>query len=234
MTKYFVFMFLGACFFLLALPGVAAAEDHGDRVCIYKHDNFQGHQQCFRPGESVSDLKNVDVGSIRVFGHARAMLYEDRDFRGHEMAFTGDMRDLRRLPVNGGKNWHDHVGSLRVMSDYASDTSKLYIPDYDAGRFKPFFGTEVDEGVCVYDRPNYEGRRQCWGSGTEISDLNSSNWQDKIASVRIFGHGSLVGFRDADFHGQEVFIDHDAPDLANVPMRFSGNWNHEISSLQVR
>jgi hypothetical protein len=30
----------------------------------------------------VSDLKHADIASIRVFGHARAMLYEDRDFHG--------------------------------------------------------------------------------------------------------------------------------------------------------
>jgi hypothetical protein len=234
MSKYFVFMILGACLFLLAVPGLASAQDYGDRVCLYKNDNFHGHAQCYRPGEAVSDLRRMDVGSIRVFGHARVMLFEGRDFRGHEMDFTGDMRDLNRLPISGGKTWHDHVGSLRVASDYAFDTGKLYPPDYQTGRFKPYLSTDIEEGACVYDRPNYEGRRQCWGSGTEISDLSSANWQGKISSIRVFGHGSLVGFRDKDFHGQEVLIDHDISDLSNVPMRFSGSWDHEISSLQVR
>ena len=71
MTKYFLFMILSACFVLLIIPAFAAASaDHGDRVCIYKHDNFHGHEQCYRPGEEVSDLKHIDINSVRVFGHA--------------------------------------------------------------------------------------------------------------------------------------------------------------------
>src|SRR5215470_9710657 len=59
MTKCFLFMILSVCFVLLLVPAFAAASaDHGDRVCIYKHDNFHGHEQCYRAGEEVSDLKH--------------------------------------------------------------------------------------------------------------------------------------------------------------------------------
>jgi hypothetical protein len=78
----------------------------------------------------VSDLKHADITSIRVFGHARAMLYEDRDFHGRRMDFTGDMPDLKRVPISGSKQWHDHIGSLRVTSDSAINTGSIYVPDY--------------------------------------------------------------------------------------------------------
>jgi hypothetical protein len=77
----------------------------------------RGHEQRYRPGDEVSGLKHADIASIRVFGHARAMLYEDRDFHGRMMDFTGDMPDLKRVPISGSKEWRDHIGSLRVTSD---------------------------------------------------------------------------------------------------------------------
>src|SRR5438034_1678499 len=113
MTRYFLFMILSACFVLLILPAFAAASaDHGDQICIYKHDNFHGHEQCYRPGNELPDLKHTDISSIRVYGHARAMLYEDRDFRGRMMEFTTDIRDLKRVPMSGSKSWNDHVGLI--------------------------------------------------------------------------------------------------------------------------
>jgi hypothetical protein len=234
MKSYFLLIALASCVFLLAAAGIAAAEDHGDRVCLYKDDNFHGHEQCYRPGEQVSDLKKMEIRSIRVYGRARAMLYEDRDFRGHMMEFTANVPDVERIPLTGSKEFHDHIGSLRLTSAY-SESSKVYEPDYSYERFKQFPSVErVDEGVCVYERSRYEGRSQCWTSGTDISDLNASNWGDRISSIRVFGHGRLIGYRESDFHGERIVIDHDTPDIGIFAMRSSGNWNHEISSLQVQ
>src|SRR5438093_11764725 len=110
MTKYFLFMILSACFVLLIIPAFAAASaDHGDRVCIYKHDNFHGHEQCYRPGEEVSDLKHIDGNSIRVYGHARVTLFEDRAFRGRMTEISSDMADLSRVVISGGTTRHAHV-----------------------------------------------------------------------------------------------------------------------------
>jgi hypothetical protein len=241
MTKYFLFMVLGACFVLLILPAFAAADpEHGDRVCIYKHNNFHGHEQCYRPGEEVSDLKNVDVNSIRVFGHVRVMLFEDRDFHGRMMEFNSDMPDLSHVAMSGSKTWHDHVGSLRVVPETAFFRSdRLYDRDpYPYGdtyiyRSKPTLET-TDEGVCVYEKPGFEGRFQCWAANTTISDLSFGNWNSKISSVRVFGQARLVGYKDTDFRGDRIIIDHDAADLETFPMARGGNWNHEIRSLSVQ
>ena len=179
MNRFSLLLILGSCFVLLAVAGLAAAEDHGDRVCIYKHENFHGHEQCYRPGDEVSDLKHADIESIRVFGNARAMVFEDRDFRGTVVEFNSNIRDLKHVNLTGSKEL-DHVGSLRVTSDYAFNSGKYYEPpDYAFGRSKPYPGTaSIDEGVCVYERPRFEGRFQCWGSGTDVSDLSAGNWGD--------------------------------------------------------
>lgn len=241
MTKYFLFMVLSACFVLLILPAFAVANsDNGDRVCIYKHDNFHGHEQCYRPGEQVSDLKHIDINSIRVMGNARVMLFEDKDFRGRMMAFNNDMPDLSRVPMSTSKTWHDQVGSMRVVSEYAfRDRDRFYerehYPSADTYiyRSKPTFEV-LDEGVCVYERPSFQGRSQCWSANTDISDLSFADWKDKISSVRVFGHARLVGYKDADFHGDRLIIDHDVSDLGNLPMARVGNWNHEIRSMAVQ
>jgi hypothetical protein len=183
MSKYFLLVIAASvCLALTTFPSFAKTDDPQDRVCLYKHDNFHGHEQCFRPGAEISDLKDSDVSSIRVYGHARAVLFENRDFRGHEMEVTGST------------NWHDHVGSLRVTNDYGYKNEKSYNQEYL--RYKPYpLVDPVSNGVCVYEKPNYDGRYQCWASGTAISNLVLSEWDGKISSVRVFGHGRLVGFK---------------------------------------
>jgi len=116
MSKYFIIMCSAALFLLVGFSAFAVADDHGDRVCLFKHEDFNGHQQCYRPGDSVSDLKHADIESIRVEGHARVVLYEDRDFRGRTMDFSANIPDLKRV-LSGSKEFHDRVGSLRVTGD---------------------------------------------------------------------------------------------------------------------
>jgi len=91
----------------------------------------------------------------------------------------------------------------------------------------------IDEGVCVYDRPNFQGYSQCWGIGTEASNLGLSNWGDRIASVRVFGRARFVGNTAPNFLGDDLILETDVPDLSEIPLGTSGNWNDEISSLRI-
>jgi len=240
MNKYFVFTILSAFIVLLAFSGPAVAQDRaitqdrGDRVCLYKDKNFKSHEQCYRPGDEAPDLRNAEIKSIRVFGHARVMLYEDRDFRGRMMDLSADVPDLKRV-LSGTKTFHEHIGSVRVTADSAFNRERVYDSDRadrrsDSradGRYKPFPSSErIEEGVCVYDRPNYEGRSQCFASGTNISDLKSSDWRDRISSVRVFGDARMTTYDRTGFHGDRMVIDHDTRDIG-------GNLKHEISSIEV-
>jgi len=92
----------------------------------------------------------------------------------------------------------------------------------------------IDQGVCVYEKPGFEGRSQCWSANTDISDLSFGDWKDKISSVRVFGHARLVGYKDTDFHGDRIIIDHDILDLSTLPMPRAGNWNHVIRSVAIQ
>jgi len=232
MNKYFVFSVLSALVVLLAVSGLAVAQDRAitqdrsDRVCLYNEENFKGHEQCYRPGDEIPDLRNAKTESIRVFGHTRVMLYEDRDFRGRKIDLSADVPDLKRV-LSGTKSFHEQIGSLRVTADSAFKRDRRYDSERPDGRYKPFPSSErIEQGVCVYERPNYEGRSQCWASGTNISDLKSSDWQDRISSIRLLGDARMTTYDRTGFRGDRVVIDHDMRDI-------KGSLKHEISSVEV-
>jgi hypothetical protein len=129
MRKYALLSILFVCFALLALPAFAKHHDRGDQVCVYHNSGFHGHQLCFLPGEEVADLTHADISSIRVYGNARAVLFEDRGFGGRMMETSVSMPDLHRIPMSSDRSWNDHVRSLRIVS-----TDQPYVdpvPDYD-------------------------------------------------------------------------------------------------------
>jgi len=145
------------------------------------------------------------------------------------MEVSADMPDLKRLRMSG-KDWHDHVGSMRVVS------SEPYDREYDRDREKvhedrayivpvpvPAYSIE-GPGVCVNNEEDYRGRSQCWASGADLSDLGS--WNDDIASVRVIDGGRLIAYRDKQFHGDRIVIDRDTPNLHE--------WKHEASSVEVK
>ena len=236
MARYTFLIVVGICLIMFTLPGYAKShKDRGDQVCVYTNENFHGHEQCYKPGEEVADLKHADITSVRVYGRARATLYEDRDFGGRMMEFSASVPDLHHLPMSGSKSWNDHVGSLRVSSDYAPAKENVYIFEQPPARvYEVAPGSQVvNEGVCVYERPNFQGRFQCWSADSNVSDLSSASWNDKIESIRVFGHARFVGFKDPGFRGERVVFEHDVPDLRDYGMHGGGDWNHEISSFEI-
>jgi hypothetical protein len=97
---------------------------HGGRwdrggACFYKDKNFSGDYFCLRRGESRESLGGYgdDISSIRVFGGARAMVYDDRNFSGKRAALGGDVADLREVPVRGksGHTWNNRISSVAVQ-----------------------------------------------------------------------------------------------------------------------
>ncbi|HET9804922.1 MAG TPA: DUF3011 domain-containing protein [Candidatus Acidoferrum sp.] len=97
---------------------------HGGRwdrggACFYKDRDFGGDFFCLRRGESRESLGSYgdDISSIRVFGGARVMFYDDRNFRGRRGGSGGDVPDLRGLPVRGkpGHTWNNRISSVAVQ-----------------------------------------------------------------------------------------------------------------------
>jgi hypothetical protein len=223
-----IVVFLGFCL----VPGLDAASQSGrgrDRVCIYQDIQYQGWEQCYSPGDEVANLdkRNNAISSIRIYGRAQLTVYEDTDFRGHSVEFSSDVPDLGLRVIAGSKSWSDHIESLRVSPDSATTVSRR---DRDRDRNEEAPG----DGICVYERAEYQGRSECWNADNDVRDLTrAGNWSDKISSIRVFGRTQAVFYRDIDLRGEHLTVDHDIPDLAQVSMRGFGNWNDQISSLLV-
>jgi len=210
-----------------------------DRVCIYPDIRFQGSEQCFSAGDQIPILggRNSTISSIRIFGGARATVYEETNFRGRSAEIASDIPDLGSRNAGGLRSWSDHIQSLRV-SDYSRQPDENRAPIYGrspSSRFPQYpeqqerrQGRQVGgDGVCVYERPDFQGRSQCWNAGENLSDLGrAGNWSDKISSIRVFGRTVAVLYRDIGFYGQSITVDRDIADLGR-------GWNRQASSLQV-
>ena len=213
---------------LLVVPQANASAQFGrgdDRVCLYQDVHYEGWAECYRPGDQVPTMRdhNNNVSSIRIFGRATIIVYDNTNFRGQSAEFASDVPDLGLRSFVGSRSWSDKIESFEVGS----------LND----RRSPGFGfpraQEPDAGICVYEDANYRGRSQCWAVGTQENDLaRAGNWSDRISSIRVFGRTTVQLYRDHGFYGEDLTIDQDVPDLARVGSSY-GNWNDSISSLKV-
>jgi len=201
---------------------------NGDRVCVYRDNNFNGNGQCFNPGDEVSDIKNSEISSIRIFGRANVVVYEERNFRGDSREFTSDTPDLAQISKSGDRSWNDRVGSMRVISDSGRYNGRDRDRDYQDDERYGYPSNNQQayrDSVCVYENPNYQGRSQCWQDGAELPNL--AGWSDRISSIRVTGNARAMVYRDIRFQGERQLIDRDVPYLPR-------NWNDQISSLEVQ
>jgi hypothetical protein len=199
-----------------------------DRVCFYQDIHYNGWEQCYSAGDEVADLggRKKAISSMRVFGRARVLVYEDPEFHGRSEEFSSDVRDLGLRNLSGSKSWSDQIESFRIVG----------LGDYNGRGFRngpPAFDRN-DAGICVYDRRNFEGREECWRAGSDLGDLaRAGNWSDRISSIRVFGRTHAVLYRDIGFRGDRISIDRDIADLGQLRGSGFRNWDRQISSLAV-
>jgi hypothetical protein len=232
--------------FSLALtPQLRAASQFGgdrdrgrneDRVCFYKDIRYQGVEQCFAAGDSLATLQSLNgqTSSIRIYGRATVTVWDDTNFRGHTTVFASSVPDLGQVRLES-KSWNDRIQSLQVSSG----------PGRPGGG--PAFGAPLppnptpqanrqlpNEGVCVYEERNFEGRSQCWTGYEDLADLGrAGGWSDRITSIRVFAGTKATIFRDIGFRGASMTIDRDIPDLSLVSGNGFRNWAHQVSSIQI-
>jgi hypothetical protein len=213
---------------LLIVPQAQAAPQFGrgdDRVCLYQDIHYEGWAECYRPGDQVPTLRdhNNNVSSIRIYGRATIIIYDETNFRGQSAEFVSDVPDLGLRSLVGSRSWSDKIESFEVGSFNNRRAPGLGLPRAE----------EPESGICVYEDSNYRGRSQCWIVGTQQNDLaRAGNWSDRISSIRVFGRTTVQLFRDHGFYGEELTINQDVPDLARVGSNY-GNWNDNVSSLKV-
>jgi hypothetical protein len=210
--------------------------DGRDAVCVYRDIQFQGAEQCFYPGDSVASIAGLggQVSSIRINGSASVTVYDSTNFRGRSTTFTSTMPDLGQVRLDN-KSWSDRIQSLQVSSGNSGYYGRDNRNDRVYGNNNPsVYGQQVSEGVCVYERPNYQGRSQCWNAGEQLNDLGrAGNWSDRIESIRVFGRTRVLAYRDIGFNGANVTIDHDISNLAQLSGNGFRNWDRQISSLRI-
>jgi hypothetical protein len=240
--KTFWTLAIGALFSLSLAPESGAAPQFGrgrdrdegrDRVCLYQDIQYQGWEQCYSNGDEIPSLggRSNAASSIRVFGRTRVTVYEDSNFRGRSAEFSSDVPDLGRRIVSGSRSWSDHIQSLRVGFDYDSRDNRGV---FGGGFPDRFPRNQIDDGICVYERHNYDGRSQCWRAGENLNDLGrAGNWSDRIASIQVFGRAVAILYRDIGFRGQSITIDRDIPDLGRVSAQGFDDWDRQASSVRI-
>lgn len=228
-----------------------------DQVCVYKDINYFGAEQCYRAGDELNTLgaQNNSISSIRVYGRATVTVYEKTAFGGHSAQFTSDVSDLGKRLMEGNTGWSDRIDSLRIGATPAPAVNNRT----SSGAYRRNQTQEPRDGICVYDEPNYAGRSECWTQGQNISDLASqSDWSGQISSIRLFGNRTVAMlYQDTGYRGESLTVDRNIPDLAAIRGRGTGNgngngrgrgngkgkgqengrglgnWDREISSMQV-
>ena len=87
-------------------------------ACFYKDTNFRGDYFCLRRGETRDQLSEYGdkISSIRTFGDASAMVFDDRNFSGARDPIKGLASDLRnfRVTQKPDHTWNDRISSVRV------------------------------------------------------------------------------------------------------------------------
>src|SRR5262249_9503993 len=154
------------------------------------------------------------VSSIRIYGRASVTVYDATNFRGHSTVFTTSMPDLGQVRLDT-KSWSDRIQSLQVTTGNGSYGTSGNAPVYGGPHAVPPPNQQISEGVCVYERTNYQGRSQCWNAGEQLNDLaRTGNWNNRISSIRVFGRTTAVAYRDIGFGGASFVVNHDMPNLA--------------------
>lgn len=217
---------------LPAVPALAQGRDRnddrdGDRVCFYRDVDFQGPSWCFRPGDELADLRDRgnEISSIRIYGRAQVVVFDENEFRGASDTFDRDVADLRLRSFEGRRNWNDRIDSFEVQAPNRRGRGLFGDRGGDRDNDR---GNQTRDRICVYENADYGGRSQCWDVDADVDNLSGSGLNDRISSIRIFGRASIEVYRDANYRGQRLRINRDAPDLGAV------NWGDQISSFQVR
>ena len=219
-------------------------QDRGqERVCFYKDIQYQGTEQCYRPGDEVTTLQSFrnSVSSIRIYGRALVTVYDETNFNGHSMQFDSSAPDLGQVRLGGSRSWNDKIQSFRVDSEYGYGNGRYGNTPYPNQNTYPNqypnqypSQQSITDGICVYEEPNYQGRSECWSDGERLNDLaRADNWSDRISSIRVFGRARAVAYRDIGFRGESLVIDRDLPDLGRVSANSFRNWSHQISSIDI-
>ena len=129
-TSLVLGLLFGACIALAQPPEPWVYRDHpnwerswNDRpfpragACFFKDPGFQGDHFCVRRGERLDYLPGSfgdHISSVQLFGGARVVVFNDRNFSGGSQEFKRPIGDLRNAKFRGGHTWNDRISSVIV------------------------------------------------------------------------------------------------------------------------
>ncbi len=169
--------------------------DGGAGVYLYEHVQYQG--RCLKFTSDVADLSTLGfnnlASSIAVVGNWAATLYIDQNFGGASSTFTGNDPELGNDTIG-----NDRASSLRVQQ---------------GGGVPAEYACNGNEGVYVYEHPNFQGR--CARFTSDVTDLRTLNFDDIASSVRLVGEWTTTLYRDLNFTGIASSFSQEDTNLAN-------------------
>jgi hypothetical protein len=80
-----------------------------DGACFFMDEDYRGDSFCMNAGESQRNVEgrfSDKISSIRIFGRARVVVYENESFRGAGQTFSSDTLNL--------ENFNDKITSIDV------------------------------------------------------------------------------------------------------------------------
>src|SRR5687767_3934259 len=127
---------------ILGIAPVAVVGQSGrdpDRVCFYPQTNYRGLQQCFNSGFELAslDARRLTINSVRVYGRAVLVLFDNPGFNGRYMELDRDVPDFDRH-ISALRGWNGRVTSLQISQG-------RYV------RVPPPRGQQARNVICVYE-----------------------------------------------------------------------------------
>jgi hypothetical protein len=86
-------------------------------VCFFTNANFSGNHFCVRRGDRLPRLPENfgdNISSIRLFGNARVVVFNDRNYSGGSQQFNASVQDLRNRRFRDGHTWNNRISSAIV------------------------------------------------------------------------------------------------------------------------
>ncbi len=186
-------------------------------VCFYTDENYRGESYCAETGDNrrnVEDRFNDRFSSLRIFGGARVVVFEDENFGGPSTTFTNDIPNLR--------SWNDRITSFQVLGGRGGFFGGRP-SDRDNGNWGR--GNEPRNGACFYTDEDYRGDRFCAETGGNIRNVRD-RFNDRISSIRVFGRARIIIYENENFSGASRTFNRDVPNLRG--------FNDRITSIEIR
>lgn len=102
----------------------------------------------------------------------------------------------------------------------------LAVPSPVSAQYRWGHGATPRDGACFYKDADYRGEYFCIPAGEEVTSL-PGEMNDKISSVRLYGHADVSVYRDPHFSGHSTMFRGNVQNLNGV------GWNDTISSIRV-